>query len=193
MIGVLASAVLLTGTTVFASFCWAARFHFRPGRMPLGMKLISVASIVAFVMFGVRLWLRSSEMGCGVALAFIAGSGLLFGWTLHSTRQDPPGIAFSTVQPERLFCHGPYRLLRHPFYASYLLFWLATCLAAPGISGWMALAVLTALYVEAIRREEGGFAQSPLRGAYEDYRKTTGVFLPRLGSLLRSNQHRART
>lgn len=191
MTGTMVPVLLLAAGGLFAAFCWAARFHFRANGVPSGMKLISAASLLAFAAFVGRLLLRGSGSGAGVALALMAASAALFAWALRSTRLDPPNVAFSATPAIRLFRHGPYRLMRHPFYTSYLLFWTATCLAAPGPSGWVALAILAMLYIEAVRREESEFAHSLLSGAYESYRRTTGAFLPRPSSLLWLGRRRA--
>ncbi|MNC97641.1 hypothetical protein D3C83_153610 [compost metagenome] len=70
--------------------------------------------------------------------------------------------------------------MRHPFYASYLLYWLAGAVAIR--EAWLvpAFAVIVVLYVLAARTEERKFARSAVCDAYDAYRRKTGMFVPRL-------------
>ena len=89
-------------------------------------------------------------------------------------------MAFSDDAPKALITGGPYRIVRHPFYAAYLLYWLAGWIATGNwfVAGTSVLAA--ALCVDAACREERKFMASPLSSAYEDYRADTGMFFPSL-------------
>ena len=173
-------AVLLAGTACFGSFTWAARFHFqKSGAMPLGMQAVSAASLLAFAWF---LYGMGAGPGGGqlAAFALCVASSLLFWWCIAHTRRKRFTLAFSPDAPAFLDTSGPYRLARHPFYLSYLIFWTATALASPGLLSCTVPAVMAALYVSAARKEEAKFANSALDGEYRRYRARTGMFLPRL-------------
>jgi protein-S-isoprenylcysteine O-methyltransferase Ste14 len=97
----------------------------------------------------------------------------------------------SCTVPEAPLCAhlvegGPYRLLRHPFYCSYLLAWTAG-IAATG-RWWLipTVLVMLAIYVRAARMEEDKFTRSPLAAAYERYRSQTGMLLPNPAKLFRA-------
>ena len=173
-------AVLLAGTACFGSFTWAARFHFQKlGAMPLGMQAVSAASFLAFAWFLYGLG-AGPEGWRAAALALCAASSLLFWWCIVHTRRKRFTLAFSADAPAFLDTSGPYRLARHPFYLSYLIFWAATALASPGLLSWAVPAVMAAFYFVAATKEEAKFADSALEGEYRRFRTRTGMFLPRL-------------
>ena len=177
--------VLVAGVACFGSFSWAVAFHFRkPGESPRGMKLLSAVSLLGFAWFINGLITRPG--GYRVApFALCAVSLLLFWWCILHTRPKPFTLAFSLDLPAFLDTGGPYRLARHPFYLSYLLFWLATALAIPGALSWAAPVVMGGLYTLAATREEAKFANGALDGDYKAYRMQTGMFYPLLTRLLR--------
>ena len=78
---------------------------------------------------------------------------------------------------------GPYRLIRHPLYATIL--WNGTAIAAFASQSWLALvavAPLHLLWIWLVRPEEQELRQ--LHGAaYRDYAARTGQFFPSLAAL----------
>jgi protein-S-isoprenylcysteine O-methyltransferase Ste14 len=183
----LAAFILLTaGCICFAAFSWGVKSHFRPtGRIPPGTLLISVLTVAGFLWFAWRLLNGRLAFTWPVALALFVLSIALFAWTVSATRKTPPTMAFDTDEPFFLLNHGPYQLVRHPFYAAYLLFWTGTALATPRLLPWAAPLVMLLIYWNAARREEGKFASSGLAPAYQNYRASTGMFIPRLRSNLK--------
>jgi protein-S-isoprenylcysteine O-methyltransferase Ste14 len=114
------------------------------------------------------------------ALALLAGALALFLWAARANRERKLGLAFAGAIPEHLQTGGPYAVVRHPFYTSYVLAFVGGAVAAG--TAWLVPAVLAGAitYWRAAREEEGGFARSPLAKAYEEYAARTGMFLPRL-------------
>ena len=88
--------------------------------------------------------------------------------------------------PVEIVSWGPYRWVRHPFYASYLL---ALVAAVALIPWWPTIGALVlgavGLYVTA-RREEHRLLASDLGAEYAAYREQTGWFVPRLRRARRS-------
>ena len=81
--------------------------------------------------------------------------------------------------PESLVTSGPYALMRHPFYAAFLLAMGGTLCAAP--SGALVLVFgygVAAMNLTAAR-EERRLAASSFGAEYEDYMKRTPRFVPR--------------
>jgi protein-S-isoprenylcysteine O-methyltransferase Ste14 len=77
---------------------------------------------------------------------------------------------------------GPHAVIRHPFYLSYLLCWIAGVLAT---GQWLLLATVALMawiYHRAALKEEAKFAASPMAEAYARYAATTGRYLPRPAS-----------
>ena len=109
------------------------------------------------------------------ALAFFT-----FWWAVPYARRAMLNIAFTPTQPARLLKEGPYRYVRHPFYASYFAFWIAGVFVSR--QPWLLLSVVCmgGFYVYAIRQEEHEFTQGSLREPYGAYAIVTGRIFPRL-------------
>lgn len=84
--------------------------------------------------------------------------------------------------PVELVTWGPYALVRHPFYTSFLLAVVAAALALPHPATLASLAYGFVALTLTARREERRLACSELRDDYLRYVGTTGRFCPRIGS-----------
>ena len=84
------------------------------------------------------------------------------------------------MQSESIITTGPWRYMRHPFYASYMIFWLGCALATQHIISVIAFLTLSGIYAYSARREERALSSGPLRKDYIEYRDTVGFFYPRL-------------
>jgi protein-S-isoprenylcysteine O-methyltransferase Ste14 len=73
---------------------------------------------------------------------------------------------------------GPYRFVRHPFYACYLLTWAAGAIATGRVSLMFTFLTMLVIYASAARMEERKFEGSPLATSYRRYRARTGMFVP---------------
>lgn len=113
------------------------------------------------------------------ACALLAIALALFLWAVASSRRRKLGLAFAGQVPDHVQTAGPYALVRHPFYASYLLAFAGGAAAAG--TAWLLPAVVAgaATYWRAARQEEAAFEASPLREAYRRYARRVGMFLPR--------------
>jgi protein-S-isoprenylcysteine O-methyltransferase Ste14 len=114
------------------------------------------------------------------AFALLAAALGLFGWTAWTNRARKLGLAFAGAVPTHLQTRGPYALVRHPFYTSYLLGFAGGAVAAgtPWLAPALAAGALT--YWRAAREEELAFAGTPLAGAYRAYAARVGMFVPGL-------------
>jgi protein-S-isoprenylcysteine O-methyltransferase Ste14 len=102
----------------------------------------------------------------------------LFAWARHSIRGQYFSYVFSNDTPALLWTGGPFRYIRNPFYASYLLAMASVAMMLPGLIRFLVFAATALLLTSAARHEEQKFANSPLAGEYESYRQRTGRFLP---------------
>ena len=174
---------LLALLVCVSSFLWgmSGAYFRRVGRLGRGFRAIQAGGALALAC-NVAALLRHDPIGWApgmAALGLYVLSLAAFWWAVASHARQPPSHAFSADLPEALVRHGPYRLVRHPFYASYLLTWSAAFVATQAWPLLLPLALMSAIYVRAAHQEERKFEASPLAGHYAEYRARTGMFLPR--------------
>jgi protein-S-isoprenylcysteine O-methyltransferase Ste14 len=83
--------------------------------------------------------------------------------------------------PDRLITDGPFRWVRHPFFAGYILGALAAPVAIESVVLWLLGSLMVGITVSAAIREERVWLASPMGDKYREYRRKTGMFLPFIG------------
>ena len=176
---------LALALSCFASFTWAifTLFKRRNEAALTLMHAVSVFGSFFFVAQVVALLLAQADadrMVFMVGLLLYMASLALFWWAVPFARNAAFGTAFAGVIPAHVVREGPYRFIRHPFYASYLLFWIAGVLVSQ--NWWLLLSavVMGALYATAIRQEEHELLGGSFSSQYKEYMERTGCLLPRL-------------
>ncbi len=176
---------LCLALATFGSFVWAVRGFFvrdPDGILRPGMRAIAGGGTLSMLLhLGALGWAPEVPRALGLlgAVGFAAAL-TVFCAAVGANRKRPLAIAFSDAPPEHIVTSGPYAYVRHPFYVSYALAWMAGTVAT---AQWWLLATLFGmgvLYVRAARREERMFASGPLALRYSRYRARTGMFVPRL-------------
>lgn len=173
--------VLGSGLAMFAAIGLAVRFHFQSSKRSMKFMVLSLASGVNIFVFARDLWLRPKEpllLVAGLLLFALAAS--LFAASLWASRAARLKLIFESDAPEAILRAGPYRYIRHPFYASYILFWNGVAVATLHPINISYAVVVTVLLALAARAEEAGFAGSPRADEYRDYQRSAGLFWPRL-------------
>lgn len=166
---------------VIGSHAFVGKGHFKSKSMPAGANLVSVAVLATLAVLLLLLWTSEAPVLAQlVGLVLEALSLWLFFRTIAASRDGALHFAFDTENPVSLVTAGPYRVVRHPFYTSYLIFW--TGLALGTWSPWAipVLVLMAALYTVAARGEEAKFARTDMSADYAAYRERTGMFWPRL-------------
>jgi len=136
---------------------------------------------------GVRLppWLRWT--GAGLAVAAVA--------LITLAHRSLDGSFSPTIHLRRrhvLVTSGPYRFVRHPMYAAYLVLFLgAFLLSADWVIGAGGIGVILTLMTVRLPREERRLEER-FDGAWLAYRQATGAFLPRLARPAPRGVHRLR-
>jgi protein-S-isoprenylcysteine O-methyltransferase Ste14 len=118
-----------------------------------------------------------------IAIGLLAGSIALFRSAVVACGGRTLTAIFERDLPRALVQSGPYRLIRHPFYASYMLFWFAGWIASASTAALVSAFVMLAVYAGAIRAEERKFAASSLASEYAIYRRSAGAMTPRFQTL----------
>jgi protein-S-isoprenylcysteine O-methyltransferase Ste14 len=149
--------------------------------MPRGAILISAVVIVTTITFLYLEWtIEQPPAAQVVGVALMIFGGWMFRATIAASRNGGLRFAFDEEGPRSLVTAGPYRVVRHPFYVSYIVFWAGWSIAAWSWVALLPFAILVVIYVVAARMEERLFAGTPMAAQYEDYRRQTGFFWPRL-------------
>ena len=184
LIDVTATNVFITLIAILCigSFLWGVRVHFRQdGAMPWGMRIITLASIGGYlVMLGLLLVNHASALSKSLGTALMLLSLGIFWWAVRTTRGRSLTLAYSIDSPVSLVHSGPYRFVRHPFYLSYLCFWVAGVVATATSAFGVMFFLMLALYLRAALMEEAKFLGSPLENSYRQFQAETGMFFPRL-------------
>lgn len=102
---------------------------------------------------------------------------LLFWWAIFTAKTLD--FAFSD-QVGNIVTTGPFRLVRHPFYTSYILAWLSSSLLFNSMILWITLLYLVAFYFLSARKEEQIISKSVYSTEYGKYIQDVGMFLPRI-------------
>lgn len=168
------------GTRLVFSVVSARYFVPRSG-ITAGLGALMVFAPASCALEALLIWrgaVTPASAAAGGAL-YAAALGL-FAWTLRAHGARRPSPIFSRDPPAWLVTRGPYRLVRHPFYAAYLLASAGSLVAAGGPGLALLSAANALVYLAAARREERAFAAGPLRARYAAYRARTGMLLPRL-------------
>lgn len=182
-------AILGGFTLCFGTFTWALQggLFAKTADRNVGITVTRVLGLVCIAAHSAALLLNFNGQAEGsevAALVLYGGALGLFTATMRALRHRRLTLAFSTDAPTELIANGPYRVIRHPFYTSYLIAWTAGVVATG--QPWLLLTVLGmgTLYVLAARQEEAKFQGSALATAYRTYATTAGMFFPRLTRLL---------
>lgn len=166
-----------------SSFAWGMqRFFIQPVGSTTGMRVTKVCGLL-FSILHLSLILTQPAMQIGQALLATMLYSLslsLFWWAVRTNRARPLSAVFSPDPPVHFVCQGPYQWVRHPFYTSYLLTWLAGVIATTELWLFITVMVMATIYWKAARLEEQKFFQSTLASLYAAYRSRTGLFAPKL-------------
>ena len=173
------SAILLA--SCMASFTWGMRkFFVQPSGSTSGMKIISACGIVFAALHFVAIFLRDgvSAERAGMAALLYTWSMGLFWWAIHTNSATRLSAAFSDDIPVHLVKDGPYQFIRHPFYCSYMLAWVAGAIATA--RWWLipSVVVMAVIYWRAAAGEEEKFSRSRLAAEYQQYRARTALLVP---------------
>ena len=173
--------VLAAGLLIFAAMAMAVTLHFKSDVRPRKFVLLSVLSGGNIFVFGRELWLRpKDDMLLLAALGLFAVGAALFAMSIKASRSAQLKLIYDADNPRFILRDGPYRYIRHPFYTSYILYWLGCAVATLHPLNIAYIVLLVPILVLAARQEEKGFERSQLAADYADYRRSAGLLWPKL-------------
>lgn len=172
----------LVGLSYFLVISAATKQHFSSDRYPWGMYLISALSLIGIFTFLLQaFW---GALGLPIAsLLMILAAFSLFIWAIKHSSKKKLSLAFDEeLKIDGIVVSGPWRYVRHPFYLSYIVFWLACAIGTAHILSIIVLSTLTFIYCYSAIREEGLLKESSHRVDYLRYRETAGFLLPKISN-----------
>jgi protein-S-isoprenylcysteine O-methyltransferase Ste14 len=113
---------------------------------------------------------------CGAILALSAL--ILYEWTRRTVIDRNFYVGLAGEVPPMMCDTGPYRYVRHPFYLSYTVAFVAVAVAFPSLVVSGVCLANIGLFVYMALDDERVLLQSPLAAAYESYSARVGMFLP---------------
>ena len=140
---------------------------------------------LAVTHFGILVLRGSAGPNWAIAgIAMYVAATLLFLSALEAARRVPlPRTFVDDPMPKALITTGPFAIVRHPFYISYSLAWLAAPVATHGPLIGLTALIAIAVYVVAARREEKQLEER-FGDAYRSYKRGTGMVVPSVARLL---------
>lgn len=159
-------------------------FNSREGLLPVAARFIFGIPLLISVILYIRyphlapwsyltlpLYLRA----LGIVLAFASLYGI---YRVHRELGKYFSSTLVIKEGHRLVRSGPYRLVRHPMYTSYLFLFIAAFLLSENwLMGLSGMAVIATLMTLRLGKEEALLLEH-FGEEYEAYRQTTGMFLP---------------
>ncbi|MBB5712149.1 methyltransferase family protein [Sphingomonas xinjiangensis] len=147
---------------------------------PLLIIVVVLSTILSLVTIVIALRSSLPIERLVTAMVVASAAALLFRWALKTIATKNLGLVFSGLVPPEVVQNGPYRWIRHPLYTAYSLFWISCAFLTASLLSCVLAGFVVILYIVAARAEERDIIQSKLGPAYEEYRKRTGLLLPRL-------------
>ena len=104
----------------------------------------------------------------------------LYAWTRRTAVDRNFYVGLAGEVPPALCDAGPYRFVRHPFYLSYMVAFLAVAVAFPSFIVVGVCLLNIGLFVYMALDDERVLLVSPLGADYERYKLRVGMFVPRI-------------
>ena len=177
-VDVIRAILTISSTIPFLLFASAGVWHFGGGHKS-GTGLVSIASLFGLVSILYTIWTNNVNYLWpfpGIALQEL--SLFLFGWCIGASGKRNLGLALNKNSSKKLITDGPYALVRHPFYTSYIIFWIGSVAVASSIFTICSAIILIAIYIYISRREDKLLAHV-FEDEFPKWYKNTGAFFPK--------------
>jgi protein-S-isoprenylcysteine O-methyltransferase Ste14 len=143
-------------------------------------QLSFISGMVCVLVMGLFYGLLVPAAVCGAILALSAV--LLYEWTRRTVIDRNFYIGLSGEVPGAVCDVGPYSYVRHPFYLSYMMAFIAVGVAFPSLIVGVVCALNIGLFVYMAIDDERTLLGSAIAADYERYKLRVGMFFPRLGA-----------
>ena len=174
--------IFLVAIGVLISHNWAMRSHFVGNSHFFQMRFhifLFLFNMSILTMVGLsrpsHVW--AEMIGLGAMLL----CNVLFWWAIKETAHAKLASYFNDDRtPHCLIQTGPFALIRHPFYASYILFWMGWSIAVWHPASLIPAITMLVYYIKAIKDDEADFYNSSFSNDYENYASRTGAIFPKI-------------
>lgn len=176
----LSYAVAAIFVAIIVSLVWARLRFFRVNTGTAWWMALGYDLAVAMHM-ALTVWLFASVTGITESRLYVA-AGLytaalaLFWWSIVTAKSLD--FAFSE-HVGSIVITGPFGLVRHPFYVSYMMAWVGSAWLFNHPVLWLTAGYLGAFYVLSAQKEERLILKSEQAERYRCYQQQVGMFLPR--------------
>jgi protein-S-isoprenylcysteine O-methyltransferase Ste14 len=149
------------------------------------LRPLGIAAMLAVLCFVINpAWMAWSSVPLPASLRWIgvaigALGGALLVWTLKHLGENLTDTVVTRKQ-HTMITTGPYAHVRHPFYVSAALAFLANSLVTANWFVFVTGALALTLLIVRCRTEEAKLIER-FGDAYRDYMRRTGRFVPRFG------------
>lgn len=178
---IIAYLAIVIYITIILSLIWARLQFFRTQEIKITIwvrlydPMVGIQIITAlYKIYGMQ---EISTLAASIWLIALLASLSLFWWSILTAKKLD--FAFSK-SVGNLLSTGPFALVRHPFYTSYILIWASTTILFNSVFLWFTLLYLMAFYFMSARDEEKVILNSEHSKEYFEYRQIVGMFTPRI-------------
>ena len=160
------------------SLIWA-RFNFFKINSDGSRKIGMLNDPVVLVLLGSTYWsmfIRPVDEyeSISATISFLVGA-VVFWWAIITAKRlDFANSSFGG----RLITDGPYGIVRHPFYISYMFIWLGCVILVQSPFVVVCFAIMACIYVYSAINEERMILSSINALEYEEYRSKVSMFIP---------------
>lgn len=165
----------------FAVFIVAAKFTFDTSKAePLSRFFVFTYLVLLSITVSAQYLVPATNKNrLLAAVPLLVVSLTLFVGAMVTTMRTPFTAIFSADRPTRIVTSGPYNYVRHPFYTAYMLTFFSSALGSDSPLAALCSCCVLGFYTWAARMEEEKFAKSEFAEAYADFRRRTGMFVPK--------------
>ena len=161
---------------------WSVIGVFRKGepQKVLEYRLLQLGSLTTWIVSLFAVFHAEQLQYPMICLIFLALFLLLFWWAYSTIKKRKLSLAFSEDTPIFVYQDGPYKFVRHPFYAAYLGTYVTAAVVTWSPLVFACVVIMGAIYLRAALFEEQKFENSSVSEQYKAYRAKTGRFMPKL-------------
>jgi protein-S-isoprenylcysteine O-methyltransferase Ste14 len=135
-----------------------------------------ISGMLCVIFMGLFYGLRVLPAVCGAILAL--GAVMLYEWTRRTVVDRNFYVGLAGEVPHAVCDAGPYRYVRHPFYLSYMVAFVAVTVAFPSFIVGSVCLLNMGLFVYMALDDERVLLGSPLGADYRAFRGRVGMFVP---------------